>query len=113
MAAGREDADTLKEDPHRQATTPARKGLAMDVDLLQLLRFRRPLSQTESGTGLITCSLCLRVLRGSEWTEAERVIREIRSYDLEALPRLESAVCDSCAESIFSRRAHADEPVAA
>jgi hypothetical protein len=45
--------------------------------------------------------------------EAERVIREIRSYELEALPRLESAVCDVCAESIFSRRAQEGEPVAA
>jgi NMD protein affecting ribosome stability and mRNA decay len=84
----------------------------MDVDLLQLMRFRRALRRTESRTDLVTCSLCLRVHRGSEWMEAERVIKEIRSYELEALPRLHSAVCDDCAESIFSRRAQG-EPVAA
>ena len=77
----------------------------MDVDLLQQLRLRRNLRETESRTDLITCSLCLRVLRGSEWMEAEAVIREIRSYELEALPRLQAGVCEACAESIFSRRA--------
>jgi hypothetical protein len=85
----------------------------MDSDLIQLLRFRRTPRQTESRTDLTTCSLCLRVLRGSEWMEAERVIREMRSYELDAPPRLQSAVCDVCAEPIFSRRAHADEPIAA
>jgi hypothetical protein len=84
----------------------------MDVDLLQHLRLRRTLRQTESRTDLITCSLCLRVLRGSEWLEAETVIREMRSYELEALPRLQSGVCEACAESIFSRREQ-HEPVAA
>jgi hypothetical protein len=68
--------------------------------------------ETES-RDLTTCSLCLRVLRGSEWMEAERVIREIRSYELEAPPRLQPAVCDACAESIFSRRAQGGEPIAA
>ena len=85
----------------------------MDVDLFQSLPLRRTLRQAESRTDLITCSLCLRVLRGSEWTKAELVIREIRSFELEAPPRLRSAVCDSCAESIFSRRAQGGEPVAA
>jgi hypothetical protein len=55
----------------------------------------------------------MRVLRGSEWIEAERVIREIRSYELDELPRLRSRVCDVCAESIFSRRTSFEQPVAA
>ena len=80
----------------------------MNVDLLQQLRFRR----AESRNDLTTCSLCLRVHRGSEWMEAELVIRETRSYELEDPPRLASAVCDDCAETIFSRRA-LSEPVAA
>jgi hypothetical protein len=67
----------------------------------------------ESPTSLRVCSLCLRVLRGPEWIEAERVISEIRSYDLGSPPELHSAVCDLCAESIFSRRARVAEPVAA
>jgi hypothetical protein len=62
---------------------------------------------------MVTCSICLRVHRGSEWTEAERVIREMRSYELDAPPRLRSGVCEVCAESIFSRRAQASERVAA
>ena len=69
--------------------------------------------QKKSSAGFVTCSLCLRVHRGSEWTEAERVIREIRSYELAAPPRLQSAVCEVCAESIFSRRAQVRERVAA
>ena len=76
----------------------------MDVDLLQLLRSRRTLRSTKQQADLVTCSLCLRVRRGSEWREAEQVIRELRSYELEAPPRLHSAVCEVCAESIFSRR---------
>ena len=111
MVAGREDADALEGDAHL-VTDPDRKGFAMEVDLIRLVQFRRPSRQAESRTDLITCSLCLRVLRGSEWMEAERVIREIRSYELEAPPRLQSAVCDECAEAIFSRRAQ-EEPVAA
>jgi hypothetical protein len=83
----------------------------MDTDLVQVLRFRRPLRQAESRIDLIACSLCLRVLRGSEWKEAESVIREIRSYRYDAPPRLRSAVCDVCAESIFSRRAQVSEPI--
>ena len=89
------------------------KGLAMDSDLVHSLRLRRTQRQTESRHHLITCSLCLRVLRGSEWKDADQVIREIRSYELDALPRLDSAVCDVCAESIFSRRAQEGEAIAA
>jgi hypothetical protein len=80
----------------------------MDTDL-QLPRIQH----TDSQTTLIACSLCLRVLHGSEWIDAEHVIREIRSYELEAPPRLEPAVCDFCADSILSRRAHVGEPLAA
>jgi hypothetical protein len=48
-----------------------------------------------------------------EWGEAERVIRDNRSYELAAPPRLHSAVCELCAESIFSRRMQiADDAVA-
>jgi hypothetical protein len=66
----------------------------------------------DANLDLITCSLCLRVRRGSEWMEADWVIREIRSYDLATPPRLHTGVCDFCAESIYSRRMH-DAPLAA
>ena len=62
---------------------------------------------------LVTCSLCLRVRRGSEWMDAERVIRETRSFELAAAPRLHSAVCNECAESIFGRRVQITDAVAA
>src|SRR6476646_376349 len=89
------------------------KGLAMGTDLLHRLPVPRGLRQAHSRTRLVTCSMCLRVLRGSEWIEAERVIHEIRSYELEAPPRLRPALCDVCAESIHSRRAEMIEPIAA
>jgi hypothetical protein len=80
----------------------------MNAELLQVL----PLEHTESPAVLTTCSLCLRVLDGSEWIEAERAIREIRSYELGAPPRLQAALCDACAETIDNRRAQR-VPVAA
>jgi hypothetical protein len=77
----------------------------MHSDLVQLSRFRRTSRQKGLRTDLITCSICLRVLRGAEWVDAERVIREIRSYELQAPPHLRDAVCEACADSIFNRRA--------
>jgi hypothetical protein len=85
----------------------------MDRNLAQLLRPRQTRGQAEAHADLTTCSLCLRVLRGRQWVEAELVIRELRSYDLATPPHLRSAICDDCAESIFSRRAQDREPVAA
>jgi hypothetical protein len=64
-------------------------------------------------TDLVTCSLCLRVHRGSAWVEAEDVIRELRSYELPAVPRLQPGICDLCADVILSRRARAVETIAA
>lgn len=85
----------------------------MAVDRLQLQRVGRTLTRARSRSRLSTCSLCLRVRRGSQWLEAERVIREIRSYELEAPPRLRAAVCEGCADSIYRRRARVRQPVAA
>lgn len=52
---------------------------------------------------LIVCSICLRVRRGSEWLDAEDVIRDIKSYD-DQLPRLDGALCSDCAHAIARRR---------
>ena len=71
-----------------------------------LVRFQRPID-------LVTCSLCLRVRRGSDWIEADEVIRELRSYELPDLPRLQSAVCEDCTDAILDRRAGSEETVAA
>ena len=81
----------------------------MTRDLIQTLRAKR-----DSSAELVTCSLCLRVRRGRKWLEAEHVISELRSFELASPPRLQSGVCDDCAESIFARRARiAEEPTAA
>jgi hypothetical protein len=112
MVTGRADAVALGRDPHSVVNATRQEGLAMATDQLQLPRIRHT-PQTESRTTLSACSLCLRVLRGSEWIEAERVIAEIRSYELDAPPRLEPAVCDVCVEAILIRRGQAGEPVAA
>ena len=79
------------------------KGLVMELHLVR----RR------STAGLIACSLCLRVRRGSAWVEAEDLIRELRTYELPTAPRLQPGVCDDCAEAILDRRAEMHEPVAA
>ncbi len=62
---------------------------------------------------LVTCSLCLRVCRGSEWMQAELVIRDTRSYELATPPRLLPGVCEACAESIFGRRMQTAHAIAA
>jgi hypothetical protein len=63
-------------------------------------------------TALTACSICLRVQRGSEWVEAEAVIAETRSYELDAPPRLGPGMCDACADRVLGRRTAA-EPLAA
>ena len=62
---------------------------------------------------LATCSLCLRVRRGSAWLDAEAVIRELRTYELPSLPRFEPTVCDDCLAEILERRAQPEEAIAA
>jgi hypothetical protein len=61
----------------------------------------------------LTCSVCLRVRRGSEWKQAELVIRDTRSYELAAPPRLLPGVCEACAESILGRRMQIADKIAA
>ena len=62
-------------------------------------------SEPSGWLSLSTCSLCLRTLRSGEWIEAETIIRELRSFEHQSPPRLRSAVCDACVESIYLRRA--------
>jgi hypothetical protein len=108
MVVRRDDAGALSGDAP-DSSTRGQKGLAMNRDLIQRLRTRQ-----DSSAELVTCSLCLRVRRGRNWLEAERVISELRSFELASPPSLQPGVCDDCAESIFARRARrAEEPVAA
>jgi hypothetical protein len=85
----------------------------MRSDRLSLLELLPAQDHTTLQADLITCSLCLRVLRGSDWIEAEQVIREIRSYELAAPPRLQPGLCDLCAASILRRRTRAGDALAA
>jgi hypothetical protein len=62
---------------------------------------------------LIICTLCLRVQHDSHWIDAERVIREIRSYELETVPRLHGSICDNCVDSILRRRGQNEQTLAA
>jgi hypothetical protein len=55
---------------------------------------------------LVACSLCLRVLRASEWIEADQAIRELRTFELPAPLRLQPGLCDLCAELVARRRAN-------
>jgi hypothetical protein len=50
------------------------------------------------------CTVCMRVLRGSRWVEAEEVIRETRSFELTRLPSLLSGMCSHCSEAVTLRR---------
>jgi hypothetical protein len=79
----------------------------MNMQLVQHLRPQRHQRRKPGPTGLVACSLCLRVMRHSEWVAAERAIRETRSFELESPPSLRFTVCDACAESISARRAEA------
>ena len=79
----------------------------MNTELVQHLRPRRQVRRKAGPTGLVACSLCLRVMRDSEWVTPERAIRETRSYELESPPRLRFTVCEACAGSISARRAEA------
>jgi hypothetical protein len=67
----------------------------------------------EVGVSLVVCTLCLSVLRGASWVEAEEVIRELRSFELPALPRLVSGRCDDCSEEIHMRREESQRRAAA
>jgi hypothetical protein len=54
--------------------------------------------------GLVTCSICLRVLRGSEWIDAEEAIRELRSFARRQPLRLGHGLCDACTDELAERR---------
>jgi hypothetical protein len=62
---------------------------------------------------LVTCSLCLRVHRGSAWVEPESIITELRSYELDTAPTLLPGVCDACTDAILGRRVQPEETLAA
>ena len=62
---------------------------------------------------LRACSICLSLLDGKEWVEAETFIREHRSFERQTPPRLTPAICDDCEASIARRRAEPSEVLVA
>jgi len=74
---------------------------------------RASLPPIRAEIGMVTCSRCLRVERGSSWVEAEEIIKELRTYELVDPPRLRPGVCDHCAEAIAAARAASAHPLAA
>jgi hypothetical protein len=80
--------------------------------------YNNPASESDGAptlrlTALTVCSVCLRGLHGSDWLDAETVIRELRSFDLATPPRLKAALCDRCVRSLRERRARPAKPLAA
>jgi hypothetical protein len=61
----------------------------------------------------VVCTLCLRVLRGASWVEAEKVIREVRSFELASMPSLLNGLCTNCSQMIQLRRGDAQRAAAA
>jgi len=50
---------------------------------------------------LIVCTLCQRVQRGGEWVETERMIRELRSYELDSIPHSMESSATSASTRFF------------
>jgi len=93
---------------------PARRSIAADRHSRQItLLPSSPRRRAFDGLRLAACSICLRVLSGAGWIDAERMIRMLRSYERQSPPRLMSALCPRCEETIRLRRAPAPEPLAA
>jgi len=63
--------------------------------------------------GLIICTLCQRVQRGGEWVDMGRVIRELRTFELDTVPQLHGVIRDECVDSILHKRAEPGESLAA
>jgi hypothetical protein len=79
-------------DPHQNSLSSARSAQTL------------PSRELAEQLHLTACSVCLRVLRGTEWVDPERAIRELRSYERQAAPRFEPALCSVCAKSIHRQR---------
>ena len=56
---------------------------------------------------LVSCSLCLRVHRDSDWVDARDAIRRLRKFEVPTVVHLEPGLCDECADLIDRRRANA------
>jgi hypothetical protein len=57
---------------------------------------------------LAACSICLRAEHDSQWIGSSELIRRLRTFEHDLVPRLRPALCDRCAESIRVRRQRVD-----
>jgi hypothetical protein len=57
---------------------------------------------------LAVCSICLRAEHGSQWIGSSELIRRLRTFEHDVVPRLGPALCDRCSESIRVRRHRVD-----
>ena len=73
----------------------------------------RPTTSIGTELGLVSCSSCLRVQRGSTWIEADVVIRELRSFELPDAPRLRPGLCGRCRAALAARRGARRDSLAA
>ena len=80
------------ETPRPHPSRPARSGHVLVLPPIRL------------EVGLVVCSRCLRVERGSRWVEAENVIRVLRSFELPEAVKLRPGLCDRCRQRIESMR---------
>jgi hypothetical protein len=55
---------------------------------------------------LVSCSLCLRVLRDSDWVDVRDAIRGLRKFELPTVVHLEPGLCDECGDLIERRRSN-------
>jgi hypothetical protein len=67
----------------------------------------------QSRSSFVTCSVCLRVLRGATWVEARELIRSLRTFARAVVPRLQPGLCDHCQQELRLRRQKAEERLAA
>ena len=74
---------------------------------------RASLPPVRAEIGLVACSRCLRVQRGSSWVDAEEIITELRTYELVDTPRLRPGLCGYCTAAIEAARAAPAHPLAA
>lgn len=61
-------------------------------------------ADVQPAAGLVTCSICLAVQRGSGWISAEEAIRTLRTYERRDPVGLRPGLCDDCSDAIEERR---------
>jgi hypothetical protein len=61
-------------------------------------------SAEQQRLSLAACSICLRAEHGSQWIGSSELIRRLRTFEHDVVPRLGPGLCDRCSGSIRMRR---------